>query len=201
MKLIASQVPLDELTEHPDNPRRGDVARIAESLAAHNQYRPIVVQARTRHVLAGNHTLKAARSLGWETISAVIIDVDDDAARRILLVDNRSADLGHYDNDALLDLLAELNVTDGGLAGTGYAPVDLDDLLAAEQEHQATEPDEATRSFAQQAVRNMIMSYEGDQFRWVTDRLADARTEFGVDSNAGALISLLRERYPDEASP
>lgn len=202
MELVGRQTPIGDLREHPDNPRRGNVPRIAESLAWHGQYRPIVAQASTGYVLAGNHTLKAARSLGWETISAVYVDVDDEQARRILLVDNRSADMGTYDNDALLDLLAELNISPDGLSATGYEPVDLDDLLAADQERQqAAGPDQASRDYAQQAVRNMIMSYEGEQFRWVTDRLADARAELGADSNAAALVALLHERFPDEPLP
>lgn len=52
-------VPLAELKAHPRNSRRGDVALIAASLVANGQYRPIIVGARTGHVLAGNHTFAA----------------------------------------------------------------------------------------------------------------------------------------------
>lgn len=58
-----------ELSTFERNPRRGDVAAIAESLTRHGQYRPIVVNAgsltgRVNEVLAGNHTLLAAKHLG-----------------------------------------------------------------------------------------------------------------------------------------
>jgi hypothetical protein len=43
-------------------------------------------------VLAGNHRLIAARELGWEHLAVVCMDVDEEQARRILLVDNRSSD-------------------------------------------------------------------------------------------------------------
>ena len=44
-------------------------------------------------VLAGNHTLLAARALGWKEIAATFVEVDDEYAKRILLVYNRTDDL------------------------------------------------------------------------------------------------------------
>lgn len=122
-------VPVGELTPHPDNARTGNVDMIAESLATNGQYRPIVVQRSTMHVLAGNHTLQAALALDWLTIEAVIVDVDDEQAKRILLVDNRANDVASYDDAALADLLRSLADTDGALLGTGYTADDLADLL------------------------------------------------------------------------
>jgi hypothetical protein len=123
--LVVEIVPIDTLLPHPENPRSGDVGVIADSLTAHGQFKPIVVQKSTRHVLAGNHTMFAAQSLGWENIEAVFVDVDDEKARRILLIDNRSSDMGRYDDEVLVKLLQELP----DLTGTGYTPADLDDLL------------------------------------------------------------------------
>src|ERR1017187_2560559 len=91
--LTVEQVDVGTLKQHPRNARQGDVGAIVESLRAHGQYRPIVVQRSTNHVLAGNHTLKAARELGWPTIAATFLDVTNDQALRILLVDNRTNDL------------------------------------------------------------------------------------------------------------
>lgn len=121
---VASLVP------HPDNPRRGRVDAIAESLSTTGQYRPIVVSRATGHVLAGNHTLRAAIQLGWEKIAVTYLDgLSPDQERRILLADNRTADMGSYDDDALLQVLADLAETDS-LAGTGYTLDDFEDLQA-----------------------------------------------------------------------
>lgn len=87
-------------------------------------------------VLAGNHTLKATRLLAdrnphqdqWQHIDCWIIDVDDDRAARIVVADNRTADLGDYDTDQLLDLLGDLDET-LGLDGTGYTDDDIAKLL------------------------------------------------------------------------
>lgn len=129
-RLLVERVLVSDLKTYPDNPRRGDTAAIAESLKAHGQYRPLVVQRSTGYVLAGNHTLKAALDLGWEEIEVTRLDVDDDAARRIVLVDNRSNDLARYDDDELVALLASL---DGDFTGTGFDADDLDALLAGEK--------------------------------------------------------------------
>jgi ParB-like chromosome segregation protein Spo0J len=127
---LDTAVPLADLTPHPRNVRSGDVGAISQSLEAHGQYRPIIVQTGTKHILAGNHTYKAAKALGWQTIAVTWLDVDDDEALRILLVDNRSNDLATYDDHGLADLLTDLMATEQQLAGTGYDPSDLDQLLA-----------------------------------------------------------------------
>ena len=120
----------DELRPYHRNPRLGDVEAIARSLEVNGQYRPIVVNlgrhtGRPLEVLAGNHTLAAARHLGWDRIAATTVDVDDHQAARIVAADNRTADLGHYDDAVLLELLQELP----DLAGTGYTDDDLSDML------------------------------------------------------------------------
>ena len=130
MALTVNAVAIDSITPHPRNVRQGDVGAIVESLKAHGQYRPIVVQKSTGHILAGNHTWKAARLLKWAKIDVTTIDVDDDEALRILLIDNRSNDLAAYDEHELLELLKELATTDIMLDGTGYTLEDLDDKMA-----------------------------------------------------------------------
>jgi DNA modification methylase len=138
-RLETKRVEIDALEPYPDNPRRGDLAAIAESLEANGQYRPIVVNERTGQVLAGNHTLEAAKRLGWKRIAATYVDVDEERARRIVLADNRTNDLAGYDAEALAELLGQLD----GLDGTGYEPEDLDQLLdELEEEAQLAGPED-----------------------------------------------------------
>lgn len=121
---------ISELHPYYRNPRQGDTKAIARSLDTNGQYRPIVVNTgrqtgRPLEILAGNHTWKAAKTLGWDTIQAVTIDVDNLQAARIVAADNRTADLGDYDNTILANLLEDI----GDLDGTGYTDIDLDNLL------------------------------------------------------------------------
>lgn len=130
-----------ELNLYHQNPRIGNTQMIAESLEVNGAYKPIVVNRGTHtgrplEVLAGNHTLKAHRLLveqdkpGWETISTWVVDVDEEHATRIVLADNRTADLGKYDNDDLLELLGNLNE---GIEGTGYDDGYIDALLGGKE--------------------------------------------------------------------
>ncbi|MCK9251014.1 MAG: DNA modification methylase [Solirubrobacteraceae bacterium] len=140
--LAVERVPVGDLVPYPGNARQGDIGAICQSLQAHGQYRPLVVQRSTRHVLAGNHTLRAAVQLGWSEVAVSFLDVDDEQARRIVLVDNRTNDLATNDDGALAALLQELAGTDDGLAGTGFDGDDLDDLLAGLDEAPEPEPGE-----------------------------------------------------------
>ncbi|MCX5206110.1 ParB N-terminal domain-containing protein [Streptomyces sp. NBC_00237] len=72
---------LADLVHYHRNPRPGDLGAICSSLSTNGQYRPIVVNkgtltGRANEVLAGKHTLKAARHLGWEQIAVTWLDVD-----------------------------------------------------------------------------------------------------------------------------
>ena len=118
---------MTDLKPYDKNPRIGDISVIAESLEANGQFKPIVVQKSTSKILAGNHTFLAARKLGWKTISAVVIDVDDEEAKRIVLADNRTSDFGGYDEDVLAELLDSIEVPEG----TGYSMDDIESLTAS----------------------------------------------------------------------
>ncbi len=118
-------VPIADLRPYPGNPRRGDLEVIKESLEVNGQFRPILVNRRNNEVLAGNHTLRAAKELGWSEIAVTYVDADEAQAKRIVLADNRSNDLAGYDEEALAELLEELD----DLEGTGFQQEDLDALL------------------------------------------------------------------------
>lgn len=132
------RVPVADLRPYGRNPRRGSVDVIVESLERNGQYRPVVVNKRTMEVLAGNHTLAAARRLGWPEVAATFVDVDDDEAARIALVDNRASDVSGYDNDVLFDLLDSLP----DLEGTGFDDAFLERLAGVADETPVVAPSE-----------------------------------------------------------
>lgn len=122
-------IDIDQLHPHPRNVRQGDVGAISESLRIHGQYRTIVYQQSTNRILAGNHTWKAAKALGWKQIAATPIICDDDQALRILLADNKANDLATYDDKELLELLKELADSEAELEGTLFDGDELDALI------------------------------------------------------------------------
>jgi|694.fasta_scaffold54307_11 ParB-like chromosome segregation protein Spo0J len=128
--LKGSIIDIDSIKPHPKNARQGDVGMIATSLELNGQYRPIIIQESTGFIIAGNHTWKAAKSLGWKEIAATKLSVDEDQSMRILLADNKANDLASYDDSDLLSLLIEMNESDRGLEGTLFSNDDIDDLMA-----------------------------------------------------------------------
>ena len=133
-KLAVTYIPVADLQPFHRNAHKGNTKRIRGSLRDHHQFKPVVVNVgthtgRRNEVLCGNHTLYAAVEEGWAELGAVTIDVGDDEATEINLVDNPRH--GHpedldYDNQLLLDLLSGLPSLDGA----GYDPHDMANLAA-----------------------------------------------------------------------
>lgn len=123
-------VAIGALKLHPRNANQGDVGAIHESIVHNGFWGTVVAQRSSGHVLAGNHRLIAAQQAGASELPVAWVDVDDEAALRILLADNRTTRLGQDDSQALADLLKELAATPDALSGTGFDGDDLDELLA-----------------------------------------------------------------------
>ena len=146
-KLEFADVDVNELKEYPENPRVGNVEKIAESLETNGQYRPIVVNKKNNQILAGNHTWLAAKSLGWEKIAVSYVDVDEDTAKKIVLVDNRVNDLAEYNAETMTTMLNDL-MDLGELVGTGFNADEVDDLLASYDSISETEFEEFQGGYA-----------------------------------------------------
>lgn len=190
--LKARRVTIGSVDFHPENARNHDLDTIKDSLTAHGQYVPIVVQESTGFVLKGNGTLEAARDLGWTHVSAVLIAVDDDEARRILLVDNRASDQGTYDEDALTNLLAGLG---GDFTGTGYDEGDLDARLAMldpEPTDGGAASEERDR-WAERDVRTIQLSYTVADHAQNVGKLDLLADQMGLDNYSEVVAHLLAD--------
>lgn len=122
---------MNEINLHPDNANVGNVDAIVESIRVNGFYAPIIVQATTGYIIAGNHRFQAAQKLGFEQVPVVYLDVNDDEAKRIMVADNRTTRLGHDDTELLTSLLEDLGDSELGLMGTGYSHADLQTLIDA----------------------------------------------------------------------
>lgn len=122
IRVDAEQVPIGSIRPHPGNARQGNVSVIAESLRANGQFKPILVHRPTKQILAGTHTWKAAKKLGWRTIGVTFTDVPEAQAIQIMLADNRASDAGYTDPAAAFELAAGLP----DLIGTGYTQEDFE---------------------------------------------------------------------------
>lgn len=110
--LVKMAVPMQSLLHLEGNPRVGDIAAIKSSLEEFGQLKPIVIFDNgndTYTILAGNHTVYAAKELGWEEIAAVIeTGMDRTKAIAFALIDNRVSELGHTNTELLEDSIIEV---------------------------------------------------------------------------------------------
>ena len=124
---------INEVLQHPQNVRihsKKNLDIIKNSLQEFGQTKPILVQKSTMYVIAGNGTLQAAKALGWETIQAHILDLTDDKANALAILDNKSTDESQWDEKGLTDLLQQLGDSDPDILSlTGFEMEDLDNML------------------------------------------------------------------------
>jgi len=124
MKVIeqeyVAELPLVGLSEHPENPRQGHDETVGESIAQNGFYGAILVQRSTNRIIAGNTRYRQALAAGASFAPGFVCDVDDDQARRILLVDNRSSDMATMNDSSLTALLASIADSERGFYGTGF---------------------------------------------------------------------------------
>lgn len=116
-------VPVESLQHDPQNARthtERNVKAIAASLSQFGQRRPLVVFGNT--VIAGNGTLQAAKSLGWDSIAVTRVPSDwsYEMARAFALADNRTAELAEWDAELLSDQLVELDAVGWDLGELGF---------------------------------------------------------------------------------
>ena len=130
--LAVVDAPVAELRGWDRNPRRIKPARL-EQLKAMLSSSPEMLRARPLiclpdgTVIAGNQRLAAAQALGWESIPAVFVDLDEATAIEWAFRDNNPA--GESDDDLAAVLLADLAERGRALDMTGFAPSDLSALL------------------------------------------------------------------------
>jgi len=124
MKVESAKVGL--LFHDPENARthsQKNIDAIAGSLTTFGQQRPLVVWDGI--VVAGNGTLMAAKSLGWEDIDVVRAPVSwtADQARAYSIADNRTSELAEWDDDLLASQLIELDAVGFEVGDWGFSPL------------------------------------------------------------------------------
>jgi DNA modification methylase len=115
---------LVDLLLDPENARKHsqkNLDAIKASLTKFGQRKPIVINSKGV-ILAGNGTVEAARSLGWDHIDVAVVpsDWDEATARAYALADNRTAELAEWDENVLAKQLLELMDEDFDIEAIGF---------------------------------------------------------------------------------
>lgn len=222
-------IPLDHLRADPANPKAHDTGAIDASIGRFGIIDQIVRDDRTGYIISGHgrdETLRQMRDRGDNPPDGVRLDASgnwlvpvivgwssrtDAEARAALIALNQTTILGGWVDDALLDLLDNLD----DFTGVGFSETDTDDLRARLEEVAAaveTEtPSEVTKkddvptrkdsdNYAAEGRRLVILDYSVAEYPLIQARLKALRETYGQDNNAGALEAFLAEAYPEVTS-
>ena len=121
---IVRQIPLADIEVNPFQPRetfnQEAIQELAQSLEEHGLIQPIVVRSCPEgyQLVAGERRVRAAAYLGWETISAVVRELDDAASAQMALIENlQREDLDFWEEAlAYQQLLEQFGMTQDELA-------------------------------------------------------------------------------------
>lgn len=117
-------IPLSKIEANPFQPRTDfneeSTRELAQSLVEHGLIQPVVVRSCPGgyQLVAGERRVRAARYLGWETIDAVVRDLDDAGSAQVALIENlQREDLSYWEEaEAYQQLLQEFGMTQEELA-------------------------------------------------------------------------------------
>lgn len=101
MKIIDFKI--DSLKEYKNNPRFNDAAvvKVAASIKEFGFKVPIVVD-KDNVIIAGHTRLKAAKSLGLDTVPCIIADdLTEEQVKAFRLADNKTGELAEWDIEKL----------------------------------------------------------------------------------------------------
>ncbi len=203
-------VPLDELHDFPGNPNEGDVGAVGESVDEVGFYQVLFVQKSSNRILAGHTRRDTLRDKGETHAPVVYLDVDDEAATRILVGDNEiPRRTSRADDSALAALLVDLQQqTERGIVGTGWDGSDLDRLLA-DLSTEIVRSDggqtavERFSSFSASEIRQIVLIVDVaafDRAVRILRRMRDVDSD--LESNTAAVLALLDQwdaEHPDDA--
>lgn len=138
-------VPIEDLKPLPGNPRHGSVEAVRKSYERFGQRKPVVWQRRGRQkvIISGNHQRLAALELGWTHLAAVEFKGTQAEGDAFSLADNRTSDLGTYDDEALVRMLNDVSDADASLLDAiSYDREQIDDLGGHRPPPTRTDPDD-----------------------------------------------------------
>jgi len=149
MEAAATWEAIDSLTPWDKNPRKNDhaVQAVADSIRRFGFGQPIIARAADRVVIGGHTRLKAAQKLGLDKVPVRFLDLDPAEAAALALADNKLGELAEWDEEAVAEILGELEQQGTPIDGLGWDDDELKALLgdgieAAPPSDEAPEVDE-----------------------------------------------------------
>ena len=147
-KLSIAYQPIDDIKPYAGNARqhpRAQIAKIAASLRKFGWTNPLIV-GEDGDLLCGHGRLEAAKLNGYKTVPVISLAHLSEADRRAYIIaDNRLAEEGVWSKRTLHNELSGLAELGYELEMTGFDTIEIDTLLAMDDETEEGDPVERPR--------------------------------------------------------
>jgi len=130
-QILTSDVPIDQLTPDPANPRRicdQELEALTRSIREFGFIDPIIARREDHSVIGGHQRLLAARRLGLKTVPVIYLDISKEKAHLLNVALNKIS--GDFDQELLARLLGDLARTpELDLTLSGFEEKEIKQLL------------------------------------------------------------------------
>jgi len=201
MEAAATWEAIDSLTPWDRNPRRNDhaVKTVADSIRRFGFGSPIIARTADRVVIGGHTRLKAAQSLGMDKVPVRFLDLDPAEAAALALADNKLGELAEWDDEAVAEILGELEAQGAPIDGLGWDDEELSTLIGADVDVIDSDPF-ASLPDGPPEFRTMSFTLTEEQQQSVNEAIKAAQDagpfiETGNENRNGNALARICEAY------
>lgn len=184
MKIVEKKI--DELNPAEYNPREDlqpedkEYQKLKKSIQEFGYVDPVIFNERTGRIVGGHQRLKVLKELGYETIQAVVIDIEEQKEKALNIALNKIS--GRWDEAKLKDLLIDIDTGEFDIELTGFDENEVEKLINKFVDVEEEKPE---YEFAEELLEehNYIVLYFDNKMDWQTacDKL-NIKTVHALDS-------------------
>lgn len=159
-KKFYKYIDIYEVQQADRNAKDHDIGTLTESMIRFGYTQPILIDKKTKKLLAGHGRIQALKTLKegkYDAPKRIFVDdnkwfvpcheidmENEGEAEAYLIADNRLTELGGWNDELLLESLHSILQDTGSLDGTGWDLEDMDDILKTMEEPITQEKEDVT---------------------------------------------------------
>lgn len=193
LKIIDMKI--SDIKEADYNPRvalkPGDAEweALKQSIEKYDMVEPVLVNKRNNVCVSGHQRLHVLRSMGRETVPAVLVDLTPEEEKTFNMAINKIK--GFWDYDKLKDLIKELDAQGEDLTVTGFDSIELQALMTDYNniDDLVTDDFSDVGKGAESDTFNMTFTFPGEKEETVKGFIS----EYGEDYLSNLIIAMSEE--------
>ena len=193
-KIKIEWVSVDDIKPNPDNPRtisEERMEKLMESLSDFPkmlEYRPILVDRSTGHIIGGNQRHTAAKKLGWKKVAVIYLDgLQGDKLRELILKDN--INFGEWDFDKLKEFFTQKDLITWGLEDARYVSFEEDEEDEYEESHGGGASE---GGYEENQIKKIVFNLTGKDYDHALDKIVRYIEDNNLSDSSEALLKLIK---------